>query len=192
MLVQMSKLLGLSPIVGVVGRTAKVEAARALGCDVVIDKSKEVLWAKARAASPTGYAAIMDANGVATISESYNHLAQTGRLIVYGFHTNLPVGKDCLSPMEWIRMGLKMNKMPKFDPMEMGGANKAVMAFNLSFFSDETKMLSSLFTQILTWIEQGKLDCPRVVEMPMGEIRQAHDLIQSGTTVGKIVLNTSL
>ena len=39
MLVQMSKLLGLSPVVGVVGRTSKVDAARALECDVVIDKS---------------------------------------------------------------------------------------------------------------------------------------------------------
>lgn len=44
MLVQLSRLLELSPIVGVVGRTSKVEAARALGCDVVIDKSQEDLW----------------------------------------------------------------------------------------------------------------------------------------------------
>jgi synaptic vesicle membrane protein VAT-1 len=191
MLVQMSKLLGLSPIVGVVGRTDKVDAAKALGCDVVIDKSQDDLWADARAASPDGYAAIMDANGVATIAQSYEHLAQTGRLIVYGFHTNLPIGNDSLSPIEWIRMGIKMNKMPKFDPMEMGSSNKAVLAFNLSFFSNEREMLSNLFTQIIVWIEQGKLQCPRVMEMPMSEIREAHDLIQSGTTVGKIVLTTT-
>lgn len=64
MLVQMSKLLGLSPIVGVVGRTSKVDAAKALGCDVVIDKSQQQqqqsLWSVARAVSPTGYASILD------------------------------------------------------------------------------------------------------------------------------------
>jgi synaptic vesicle membrane protein VAT-1 len=191
MLVQMSKLLGLSPVVGVVGRTAKVEAAKALGCDVVIDKSRDDVWAAARAASPDGYSAIMDSSGVATITQSYEHLAQTGRLIVFGFHTNLPLGNDSLSPLEWIRMGLRMGKMPKFDPMEMGSSNKAVLAFNLSFFSNEREMLSSLFSQILVWIEEGKLQCPRVVELPMSEVGEAHALIQSGATVGKIVLRTS-
>ena len=31
-----------------------------------------------------------DANGVSTLKQSFNHLAQTGRLIVYGFHSMLP------------------------------------------------------------------------------------------------------
>jgi len=192
MLVQMSKLLGLGPVVGVVGRTAKVEAAKALGCDVVIDKSTTPdLWGSAEEASPDGYAAIMDSSGVATLTESYEHLAPTGRLIVFGFHTNLPIGKDSLSPFEWIKMAFRMRKMPKFDPMTMGSQNKAILAFNLSFFSNEREMLSSLFSQILEWINNGKLQCPRVVELPLEQIREAHDLIQSGTTVGKIVLTTS-
>jgi synaptic vesicle membrane protein VAT-1 len=81
--------------------------------------------------------------------------------------------------------------MPTFDPMEMGSANKAVLAFNLSFFSNETVMLSNLFSQILQWIEEGKLQCPRIVEMPMSQVREAHGLLQSGATVGKIVLTTN-
>jgi NADPH:quinone reductase-like Zn-dependent oxidoreductase len=115
MLVQLSRLLGLSPVVGVVGRTAKVEAAQALGCHVVIDKSQENLWEAARAACPDGYAAVMDSNGVSTIQESYNHLSMTGRLIVYGFHSNLPMGRDMLSPLEWVGMALKQQRMPQFD-----------------------------------------------------------------------------
>ena len=39
MMCQMAKILGMSPIVGVVGRSAKIDVARELGCDVVIDKS---------------------------------------------------------------------------------------------------------------------------------------------------------
>jgi synaptic vesicle membrane protein VAT-1 len=191
MLVQMSKLLGLSPVVGVVGRTSKVDAAKALGCDVVIDKSQQDLWKEARQASPSGYSAVMDSSGVATITQSYEHLAQTGRLIVFGFHTNLPLGNASLSPIDWIRMGFKMAKMPTFDPMEMGSDNKAVLAFNLSFFSNETVMLSNLFSQILQWIEEGKLQCPRIVEMSMSDVGEAHGLLQSGATVGKIVVTTS-
>ena len=194
MLVQMSKLLGLHPIVGVVGRTSKVEAAKALGCDVVIDKSqqRQDLWKAVEEASPAGYAAIMETSGVETLTESYNHLAMTGRLIVFGFHTNLPMGKDSLSPLEWIRMGRKMSSMPKFDPMDMGQNNKAVLAFNLSFFANEREMLSDLFDTIVEWLEQGKLQCPRVVEMNMKQIADAHELIQSGTTVGKLILKTQV
>lgn len=34
--------------------------------------------------SPSGYYAVFDANGVATLMDSYNHLAAGGRLVVYG------------------------------------------------------------------------------------------------------------
>lgn len=190
MLVQMAKLLGCSPVVGVVGRSNKVDAAKQLGCDVVIDKSTQDLWKTAEEASPNGYAAIMDSNGVSTLQESYDHLAMTGRLIVFGFHSNLPLGSDMLSPMEWLRMGRKMRRMPKFDPMEMGGQNKAVLAFNLSFFASEREMMSELFDQVHEWLEKNHLQIPRVVEMEMTRIAEAHELIQSGKSIGKIVLST--
>ena len=92
----------------------------------------------------------MDSNGVATLAESYEHLAMTGRLVVFGFHTNLPMGKDCLSPIEWIRMARKVQRMPKFDPMEMGMSNKAILAFNLSFLPMNGRCFRSCL--ILLWI----------------------------------------
>mmetsp|Transcript_17101 Transcript_17101/g.24070 ORF Transcript_17101/g.24070 Transcript_17101/m.24070 type:complete len:455 (+) Transcript_17101:14-1378(+) len=191
MAVQMAKLLGLSPVVGVVGRTAKVEEARSLGCDVVIDKSQQNLWEEARAASPQGYTCILDANGVSTLQDSYDHLAPTGRLIIFGFHSNLPLGRAMLSPLEWIRMAQKQSKMPQFDPMDLTVSNKSVLGFNLSFFADETEIVSDMFDQIVEWAETKQIRCPKVVEMPMNEIANAHDLIQSGKSVGKIVMNTS-
>lgn len=188
MLVQMSKILGLSPVVGVVGSTAKKEEARALGCDVVIDKSTDDLWEAAEYASPSGYSAIMDANGVSTLQQSYDHLAPTGRLIVFGFHSNLPMGKAALDPLQWIRMAKKAAAMPKFDPMDLCTANKSVLGFNLSFFADEAEVVSSLFDQVCKWLEEKKLRVPRVVEMEMDRIAEAHELIQSGKSVGKIVM----
>lgn len=188
MLVQMSKLLGLAPVVGVVGSSIKIDAAKSLGCDYVIDKSTEDLWKRAEAICPGGYSVIMDSSGVSTLSESYEHIAATGRLVTFGFHTNLPLGRDMLSPLEWLRMHSKMRKMPRFDAMEMGQKNKAVLAFNLSFLAEEREMLSSLFDEIDTWISEGKLEFPRIVEFPMENIAEAHDLIQSGKTVGKVII----
>jgi NADPH:quinone reductase-like Zn-dependent oxidoreductase len=192
MLVQISKLLQLSPVVGVVGRSNKVDACKAVGCDIVIDKSTQDIWKEAEQASPQGYGVVADANGVSTLRESYNHLAPTGRVIVFGFHSNLPMNQDLLSPMEWIRMIWKMIQMPKINPMDLTASNKSMLGFNLSFFVKEVEMLGMLYDQIVSWLEQEKLICPRVEEMNMEEIARAHELIQSGTSVGKIVMMTNV
>lgn len=192
MAVQMAKILCLRPVVGVVGSTTKVAEAKALGCDVVIDKSSEDLWDAVENASPGGYSAILDANGVSTLQDSYDHLAPAGRLIVFGFHSNLPMGRAMLSPLEWLRMAKKASAMPKFDPMLLTVENKSVLGFNLSFFADETEVLSDLFDQICLWLNEKKLRSPNVAEMDMNRIGDAHASIQSGKSVGKIVINTVL
>ncbi len=189
MLIQMSKLLGMK-VVGVVGGTAKVDTAKSMGCDVVIDKSQDGIWKLAQEASPQGYAVIADANGVSTLKDSYDHLAPTGRLIVFGFHSNLPMGNDMLHPLEWLGMMQKMMQMPKFNPMKLTTGNKSLMGFNLSFFVEEIEMLGTLYDQISKWFQAGELQCPRIVEMNMTDIASAHELIQSGKSVGKIVLLT--
>lgn len=189
-LVQMSKVLGLGPIVGVVGRSSKVDEAYRLGCDVVIDKSSEDLWSVATKTCPGGFSTIMDANGVSTLKESYNSLAPSGRLIVFGFHSNLPLGQAMLNPLEWIRMARKQSNMPTFDAMDLTVSNKSVLGFNLSFFAEEREVLSDMFDQICEWISNEKLECPNVVEMKMDKIALAHEFISSGKSIGKIVVTT--
>ena len=60
-----------------------------LGCDGVIDKSTQDLWSTAKDCALGGYKAIFDANGVATLRESYNHLKPGGRLVSYGMFKRL-------------------------------------------------------------------------------------------------------
>ena len=52
-LVQLGRIAGCR-MVGVVGGSHKVETARALGADVVIDKCREDLWRAAEQAAPRG------------------------------------------------------------------------------------------------------------------------------------------
>jgi synaptic vesicle membrane protein VAT-1 len=194
MLVQMAKILGLHPIVGVVGRPDKVDAAHALGCHVVVDKSSSSApdwWKVVRDAAPHGYSAIMDPNGVDTLRQSYHHLAMMGRLVVFGFHTNLPLGRDMLNPWEWIKMAFKMRNMPTLDVMDLVQSNKSVLGFNLSFLATEREALAALFDQVLEWLSSGLLECPRIVEMDMPRVAEAHQHIQSGRSVGKIVLTAA-
>ena len=63
-----------------------------IGCDHVIDKSKENIWEASKVYVPKGFQVVFDANGVETLQESYNHLAPGGKLVVYGM---------CLYLVKW-------------------------------------------------------------------------------------------
>ena len=191
MLVQLCKIHGWR-VVGVVGSSHKVAECHRLGCDAVIDKSaakgRSDIWAQARRLAPKGFAAIFDANGVATLAGSYAHLAPCGKLIVYGFHTMLPKEGGVLDPLQWLRMAVGWLRTPRFNPLKMVPENKSVLAFNLSFLFDQKELLDSAMAELLGWIESGRLKMPTVTAYPMDEVRAAHAALESGKTVGKLVI----
>lgn len=188
MLIQMCKLCGYSPVVAVVGASHKIDICRQLGADVVIDKSSQNLWSTARKAAPEGYAAIFDANGVESLRQSYEHLTRCGRLIIYGFHTNLPKASHFLSPLQWLKMAKDLITMPQFDAMPLVLESKGVLGFNLSFFADEHELIRDYMNQVTLWMEKKKIKMAEVTVFDMSEIHEAHKLIQSGQSVGKIVV----
>ncbi|GMH97139.1 hypothetical protein TrVE_jg7829 [Triparma verrucosa] len=194
MLVQFAKLCGAENVVGVVGRKNKTEYAISLGCDAVVykeGKSKGEWWKEVEEANGgVGYKAIFDANGVETLQASYEHLDLCGRLVVYGFHTNLDNGTS-LSPLSWIRMIIGFLKMPRFDAMQMTLDSRAVLGFNLSFFENETELIGDYFNTITTWLSAKKFQLPKVNLYEMDEVAQTHELIQSGKSIGKIVVRTN-
>jgi NADPH:quinone reductase-like Zn-dependent oxidoreductase len=190
-LVQLAKIHGCR-VVGVVGRTAKVEACLSIGCDVVVDKQTEDLWSAVAHAAPKGYDAVFDANGVATLRGGYDALAPEGRLVVYGFHTMLPKKGGRLTVMQWCRMAWRWLWSPTFDPFKMVPANKSVMAFNLSwlFVPERVGFFRKAMADIFRWAGEGRLRVLRVTRFPMSRAAEAHAAIESGKSVGKLVLDT--
>jgi len=171
--------------VGVVGSTAKIPVARALGATEVIDKSREDWWRGARCFAPNGYDVVLDANGVATLQKSYEALAPCGRLVIYGFHSMLAHhdGRP-----DYPRLAFDYLRTPRFNPLEMTNANKSVMAFNLSYLFDRTELLHKALGQILEWLGRGAIEPLPVTTFAFEEVRRAHRALQSGTTTGKLVL----
>jgi NADPH:quinone reductase-like Zn-dependent oxidoreductase len=183
-LVALGKIAGCR-VVGVVGTTSKVEHVRALGADHVIDKSRGGLWREAERHAPRGYDVVLDANGVETLRASFEHLAPTGRLVVYGFATMMSRGKDRPS---WPKLAVDWLRTPRFDPLTMTNENKSVMAFNLSYLFDRPDILAESMEALTSWVEQGKLTAPRVQTFPLDRVADAHRALESGKTIGKLVL----
>lgn len=183
-LVQLGRHLGCE-VVGVVGSPHKVEQARALGAHEVIDRSTEDLWARAEAFSPAGYQAIFDANGVATLGQSHRHIAPTGRLVVYGFASMLPRAGERRS---WLRLAWHWLRTPRFNPFELTQNNRSVMGFNLSYLFDHTERLERGMALLLGWADEGALRPAPVETFALADAAQAHRRLESGQTMGKLVL----
>jgi NADPH:quinone reductase-like Zn-dependent oxidoreductase len=181
---QLARRAGAEAI-AVVGATHKVEAARAFGAGQVIDKSREDLWTRAAEITPQGYDVILDANGVSTLADSYRHLAPLGRLVVYGFHSMLP--KQGGRP-NWFKLGWDWLRTPRFSPLRLTVDNRSVLAFNLSFLSQRTDRLLPALRSILDGFERGGLCCPPVTLYPLEQAAGAQRALESGQTVGKLVL----
>lgn len=186
MLVRLGKIAKCE-VTGVVGRSHKVGHVKALGADHVIDKSTQDLWKECEAVAPKGFDVVLDANGVETLKRSFEHLAPTGRLVIYGFATMMPRGRKSGRP-SWPKLAVDFLKTPRFDPLTMTNENKSVMAFNLSYLFDKPELLDEGMTAILGWIASGELAPPNVTEFPFAKVADAHRAIESGETTGKLVL----
>jgi len=183
-LVQMAKGAGCH-VIAIVGSSHKRDVASALSADVVIDKSTEDLWRRAKEVAPDGCHIVLDANGASTLRRSYAHLAPTGRLVVYGFHSMLP--KKGGRP-NWLRLAATWLGTPRFDPLRMTKENRSVLAFNLSFLGERSDLLRRGMEWLTRELDAGRLSPPQVTCYPFEDVARAHRDLESGQTTGKLVL----
>ena len=70
----------------------------------------------------------------------------------------------------------------------MTGANKSLLAFNLSYLFDRTDLLTEAMSQLLAWQADGRLPAPPVTTFALDRVADAHRALESGMTTGKLVL----
>jgi NADPH:quinone reductase-like Zn-dependent oxidoreductase len=170
--------------VGVVGQTGKVAAAREAGATHVIDKSKQELWSKAEKLSPEGYDLILDANGASTLKESYRHLKPTGRLLIYGFASMFSFsGRKNYLKLLWYYL-----RTPRFSPFDLTGSNKTVSGFNLIYLFDRVSQFRRMMGILIAWEAKGCISPMPITTFPFEEVVKAHQAMESGNSVGKLVL----
>lgn len=182
-LCQLGRLAGCR-VCAVVGRAEKIEHALQMGAECAIDRSAGKLWRQVEAFSADGFEAIFDASGVATLRQSYAHLAPTGRLVIYGFHSMLP--QD--GRLNWLRLAWDWLRTPRFNPLDMTQSNRSVLAANLSFLQAQAARLAEGMHWLLDAFDAGSLRPLPVRCFPLAEAAQAQRLLESGATIGKLVL----
>jgi NADPH:quinone reductase-like Zn-dependent oxidoreductase len=66
--------------------------------------------------------------------------------------------------------------------------NKSVIGFNLSFLFDRDDLITEGMDALLRWVEEGKIIPPKVTEFLLENAGEAHRLLESGQSTGKLVL----
>jgi len=66
--------------------------------------------------------------------------------------------------------------------------NRSVLAFNLSYLFERTEILAEAMDQLLGWLEEGRIRPLPVTTFPFERVADAHRALESGETVGKLVL----
>jgi NADPH:quinone reductase-like Zn-dependent oxidoreductase len=183
-LLQLARIAGCRSL-AVVGAAHKVDAAKKLGATIVIDKSSESLWDVVRSHAPDGCEVVLDGNGAATLRESYAHLASPGKLVTYGFHSMFPKNRG---RPKWTKLALDFLKTPRFSPLQLCTDNKSILAANLSYLFPREALLREAMEQLLTWVREGKIQPPATTSYPLAEAGRAHRDLESGQTIGKLVL----
>lgn len=158
--IQIGKLRGAT--VTVVGsNAAKLEAARNLGADHVIDRSEQPEWSKAvyQITNKRGVDVVVDNVGKATIGDSLRALARGGRVLVVGGTS----GYDAGLPVNLIF-----------------GKHLSIIGSTMGTQRD--------FTEVMGLIFAGKLHAVIGQVYGFDEARAAFEALQKGEVFGKIVL----
>jgi alcohol dehydrogenase len=136
-----------------------------------------------RANALDGFDLVLDGVAGPFFMPEYRRLRAEGRLVVYGSADLTPPG----TKPNWLRLAVRHWRRPQLDPLRMVTQNRSVMGFNLIWLWERVDRLSEAYAQLGPHMAEP----PHVGRrFPFGEAPAALRYLQSGTGVGKVILET--
>ena len=167
LLVQLGKIMG-AQIIATASTDEKLRLTQQLGADATVNYTQTDWVAQVhRATDDYGVDVVMDSVGGRIGRESLGLLAPRGKWIVYGA---LSAEGNALS----------------FDQVtQMIFNNQSLHGFSIYGFQEE---IPTALSQLLTWVQEGKLRTVVDYQFALSEAEKAHQAIEARQTTGKVVL----
>ena len=168
-LIDLAKSAGLT-VIGVVGSADKASFARGLGADHVIDRRREKVAERMREITHgRGVDAIIDPVGGPGIPDNIALLAPCGTLLVYG--------------------ALGGNAQHDLQPtLRLSRNSPAVRQFTIHTWDHLVEERRAGMRALIDMLAAGKLH-PRIhTRLPLAEAMRAHQMLESGDVMGKLLL----
>jgi NADPH:quinone reductase len=168
-LIDLAKVAGLVTI-GVVSSQAKAPFARELGVDHVIDRKAETISTRVgEITSDRGVDIIIDPVGGPSIPANIALLAPCGVLVVYG-------GLGGKAPLD-LQTTLRASKN-----------SPAIRQFSIHTWDHLVEERRAGMRALIEMLAAGKLH-PRIhARLPLAEAVRAHEMLESGVVLGKLLL----
>ena len=169
------------PVIGTVSDARKQTFLQQQGFADVIVRDPDFPAQLRRVLADRPLHLVLDAIGGDIQRASFDALAPTGRLVVFGAAEYAP-GKR---RPNWFTMAVKYLRRPRYDALAMISANKSVLAFNLIWLWQQHE----LFAALLAEVNALALPPPHVGHVfAFAEAPQALECLRSGQSIGKVVL----
>ena len=181
--------LGARPV-AVVGNPAKVDFLRTrrglAAAQIVLRGTRgfpQRLDAALAAHGATGFDLVFDAVLGAGFRPAFARLAPEGRYVLYGAADFMSAGPR----PSWPRLAWHWLRRPRLDPLAMIASNRGLLAFNLIWLWESVGRVPAAYAALSVL----GLDPPHVGgRYPFAAAPAALAELQSGRTVGKLVLTT--
>lgn len=173
--VQIAKLLGASPVIAGASTDTKRQKAAALGADHVIDYTAAD-WANQvhGLTAGRGVDAALEMTGGPRLAQTLQTLAPFGRMVVFGSASGTVGTLDEAAIKPWL-----------YDP----APNQSIHAFNIGpWFESRLPDAIAALQQLIGWVASGDLKVPVSRRLPLADAAEAHRLLESGATTGKLIL----
>jgi NADPH2:quinone reductase len=168
--VQLARIAGLR-VIGVAGSEAKTRAVLALGAAHAIDYRREDVVARVREATlGRGADPILDPIGGKGFARNFAMLAPLGMVISYSRLDGPP------DPAFVMAM------------REHHAASPAVRFFTIHSFDDRPDIRAAANSALLGHLAKGEIRPLVHARLPLAEARHAHELLESGQVIGKVLL----
>lgn len=180
--VQLARARGLF-VFGTAGRS-KQEYLRKIGVQHAIDYEKSDFVDVIAKYAPGGVEMVMDPIGGKSWRRSYECLAPTGRLVVYGFSAAAgPKGKR-----GWVRAAKAWMQTPRFNPLDLMQKGVSVISVNLGHARARGDHLRSELNEIFRLSGEGKIKPMIAKTFPLEQAAAAHQYVQERKNAGKVIL----
>ncbi len=167
LLVQVAKMRG-ARVFGTVSTEEKAKIARGDGADEVINyKERDFESEVLRLTGGKGVNVVYDSVGKTTFDKSLNCVKMRGLLALFGQSSGA---------------------VPPFDPSRLAKNGIFLTRPSLAHYTAEREELLWRARDVLGWIAEGKLKLRIDRQLPLRNAAEAHELLESRKTAGKLLL----
>lgn len=166
--VQLAKLFGAGKVIATASSSEKLELARQMGADVLINYS-ESNWVEQvlEATGGKGVDVALEMVGGDVFQKTLKCLATFGRLVVFGAASG---------------------EQSKMYPSSLMARNQSVIGFFLPQIMRKPELLQPSLVELLSYLGEDKLKLIIGGVFPLDEAANVHRLLQSRKTTGKLIL----